>query len=171
MTKDTPPRDEEAVRRYVEHMAMILDDLGVPRMPARVLMTMMVSDAPSLTASDLADLLEVSPAAISGAVRYLLHVTLIARLPEPGSRSYRYYLPDDLWYEAAFTRRPMLMSIADLSDEGAKALGGAATPSGRRVEEMTRFYRFINQELDGLMDRWQKYKAAAEEEDRESRPA
>ena len=99
MTKDTPPRDEEAVRRYVEHMAMILDDLGVPRMSARVLMTMMVSDAPSLTASDLADLLEVSPAAISGAVRYLLHVTLIARLPEPGSRSYRYYLPDDLWYE------------------------------------------------------------------------
>lgn len=167
MSRTTPPeagraqgvgRDEEAVRRFVEHMAMTFDDMGFPRMPARVLVTMMASDEPSLTAAELSERLEVSPAAISGAVRYLSHVGLLVREPAPGSRTHRYRLPDDVWYESSVSRQGLLKSVSDIADDGVRALGGPNTPSGRRVAEMSAFYRFIDAELDGLLARWQATK-------------
>ena len=66
-----PRRDEEGVRLFVERMAMTWADLGFPRMPARILITLLAADEPALTAAELGERLEVSPAAISGAVRYL----------------------------------------------------------------------------------------------------
>ena len=153
-------RDEQAVRRFVEHMAMTLADWGFPRMPARVLMTMMSSDEGSLTAADLAEQLGVSPAAISGAVRYLTHVGLLAREPVPGSRRDRYRLPDDTWYEATATKGQLLKTVTDLAEEGVTALGGLATPSGARVAEMRDFFQFVQGELDGLLQKWQATKAA-----------
>src|SRR5262245_47418683 len=98
MVDRTPgPRDEEGVRQFVEHMAMMLTEWGFPRMPARVLGSMMTADEDSLTAADLAERLGVSPAAISGAVRYLTHIGLISRVPVAGSRRDRYRLPDNPW--------------------------------------------------------------------------
>ncbi|MGH3487783.1 MAG: GbsR/MarR family transcriptional regulator [Actinopolymorphaceae bacterium] len=153
------PRDDEAVRRFVERLAMTLDDMGVPRMPARVLSAMMAADEESLTAADLAERLDVSPAAISGAVRYLLHLGLIAREPVRGARTHHYRLPDDVWYESSNSRRGMVKTVADVADEGVEALGGPNTPSGRRVAEMGAFYRFMEAEMDSLFDRWQAARA------------
>jgi DNA-binding transcriptional regulator GbsR (MarR family) len=67
----TPPRDQQAVARFVEHAAAVLTDFGFARMPARVLMLLMATEEPGLSAADLADGLQVSPAAVSNAVRHL----------------------------------------------------------------------------------------------------
>src|SRR6266540_3861367 len=56
-------RDEEGVRRFVERLAMMLTEWGFPRMPARVLGSMMTADEDSLTAADLAERLGVIAAA------------------------------------------------------------------------------------------------------------
>ncbi|HEX7535572.1 MAG TPA: helix-turn-helix domain-containing protein [Dermatophilaceae bacterium] len=45
--------------------------MGFARMPARVLMLLMATEEPGLTAADLAAGLQVSPAAVSNVVRYL----------------------------------------------------------------------------------------------------
>jgi predicted transcriptional regulator len=156
------PRDEEAVRRFVERMAMQLAEWGFPRMAARVLITMMSLDEPSLTAADLAARLEVSPAAISGAVRYLMQLGLLVREPAPGTRRDRYRLPDDPWYEASSVRRGMMKTLADLSDEGVAATGGPATPAGSRIAEMRNFYRFVEVDIDRVLARWQAFRQAAE---------
>lgn len=156
-----PKRDEDAVRRFVEHLAMTLADMGVPRMPGRVLAAMMAADEHSLTAAELAERLDVSPAAISGAVRYLLHLGLVVREPVRGTRTHHYRLPSDVWYESSISRKGMVKTVADLSDQGVEALGGPDTPSGRRVAEMGAFYRFIESEMDSLFERWQAAKATA----------
>ncbi len=147
-------RDDEAVRHFVEHMAMEMADAGFPRMPGRVLMTMMAADEDSITAAELAERLAVSPAAISGAVRHLLHLGLLARVPVPGSRRDRYQLPDDVWYQSSVTKTDMLTRLADIADDGAKALGGPETPSGRRVSDMRDFFTFSRDELAKLLERW-----------------
>lgn len=79
-------RDEEGVRRFVEHMAMSWAEWGFPRMAARVLMVMMAADEEALTAAELGDRLEISPAAVSGAVRYLIQIGMLAREPVPRPR-------------------------------------------------------------------------------------
>jgi predicted transcriptional regulator len=154
-------RDDDDVRRFVEHMAMVLNDWGFPRMPARVLMTMMSADEDALTAAELAERVEVSPAAISGAVRYLIHVGLLAREPVSGSRRDRYRLPDDTWYEASMAKNSLIKTVADLAEEGVGAVGGPATPSGARITEMREFFLFALAELEGLLERWRLEKGRA----------
>ena len=109
--------------RFVEHLALVFTDWGFPRMPSRVLITLMAADEEALTAAELAERLEVSPAAISGAVRYLIHIGLLQRVPTPGSRRDRYRLPVDPWYESASLRDGYMSQVVAASGEGVAALG------------------------------------------------
>lgn len=159
---DPPPalRDEEAVRRFVEHMAMTLEQRGFPRMAGRVLVAMMSAEEDSLSAADLAERLRVSPAAISGSVRYLIQLGLLVREPAPGSRRDRYRMPDDAWYEASVTKEGALQDLADLAGSGIPALGGPGTRSGQRMSQMRDFFLFAEAELEVMLAKWQATKPA-----------
>jgi DNA-binding transcriptional regulator GbsR (MarR family) len=146
-------RDEDQVQAAVEQLALIFTDWGFPRMPSRVLVTLMAADEEALTAADLAGRLGVSPAAISGAVRYLSHVGLLQRVPTPGSRRDRYRLPADPWYESASLKDGFMSQVAAASDDGVKALG-TDSPGGERIARMRDFFVFVQGELGGLLARW-----------------
>lgn len=147
-------RDEEAVRRFVERMAALLADWGFPRMAGRVLMVMMAADEEALSAADLGERLGVSPAAISGALRYLTQLHMVAREPVPGSRRDRYRMPNDVWYEVGLGEVPMFKTLAQLADDGVAALGGTGTQAGARMARMREFYQFMQNELPTLLERW-----------------
>src|SRR5260370_34655299 len=91
-----PQRDDEAVRRFIEDFASALAEMGVPRMPARVFVALLTSDAGRLTAAELAAQLRASPAAMSGAVRYLIHIGLVRRGGEARFRPPFYRGPADV---------------------------------------------------------------------------
>jgi DNA-binding transcriptional regulator GbsR (MarR family) len=146
-------RDEAAVRRFVEDFAAALADGGVPRMPARVFAALLATDSGALTAGELAEALQVSPAAISGAVRYLTQVALVARSRAPGSRRDVYRVSNDLWYEAAINREPLLRRWERSMREGMEALG-PDTPAGARMAESMAFFRFLQGEMPALLERW-----------------
>ncbi|MQA17749.1 MAG: MarR family transcriptional regulator, partial [Pseudonocardiaceae bacterium] len=142
---------DEDVRQFVEHTAMALAEWGFPRMAARVLMAAMVSDDGVVTARGLSGQLGVSPAAVSGAVRYLIHVGLFTREPAAGSRRDHYRLRQDLWYEASLTKNDRLLArLAELAEDGAKALGGPSTAAGARVAEMRDFFAFLQSEVPAM---------------------
>lgn len=147
-------RDEVGARTFVERMALLLTSMGFPRMPARVVMTLMTSEAPGLTAAELAGRLDISAAAVSGAVRYLTHLGLVAREPVPGSRRDGYHLVDDAWYEAGMVKEGLMTRVAGLADDGVAALGGGTSDAGSRVAEMRDFFRFMEGELPELLARW-----------------
>jgi DNA-binding transcriptional regulator GbsR (MarR family) len=146
-------RDPDQVRAFVEHLALVFTDWGFPRMPSRVLITLMAADEEALTASELAERLEVSPAAISGAVRYLIHIGMLQRVPTPGSRRDRYRLPVDPWYESASLRDGYTSQVVAVSGEGVTALG-ADTRAGRRIGRMRDFFEFVHAELGDLLAKW-----------------
>jgi DNA-binding transcriptional regulator GbsR (MarR family) len=152
-------RDEDAVRRFVEHFAMTLNDLGFPRMPARVLAALTVADEPGLTAGQIGERIGVSPAAVSGAVRYLMQLRFIVREPVPGARSDRYRTPDDPWYTAGLVRGGVYKRMADIIQEGVEAVGDTSSPSGARLAEVHEFYLFIQEGMLELLDRWEKARA------------
>jgi hypothetical protein len=158
-------RDEEAVRQYVETMARWLADWGFPRMAARVLMMMMSSDEETFTAADIAERLEISPAAVSGAVRYLMQLELVTREPVRGSRRDRYRIPHDTWYQAAIVKGGLFGQLAKLSAEGAAAAGGTETPAGERLVEMSEFYAYLQEEVGELLDKWRLRRAGVPETD------
>jgi DNA-binding MarR family transcriptional regulator len=149
-----PGRDERAMRNFVEHMARTLADWGLPRMAGRVLFAMMGADERALTAGELGERLGVSPAAISGAVRFLIQINMVVREPVPGSRRDRYRLLDDSWYEVTLAKMTLLRSLADLAEQGVAAAGGPDTPAGERLTNMRDFYLFLQDAMPGLMAEW-----------------
>ena len=145
--------DADATLRFVEDFALLLVDAGVPRMPARVFACVLADDSGALTAGDLAERLQVSPAAISGAVRWLTQMHLLTRAREPGARRDHYRMRDDQWYEATVFKTAALRRFEDVLAEGV-ALVGADTPAGRRLEETQQFFAFFRAELPALLERF-----------------
>jgi DNA-binding transcriptional regulator GbsR (MarR family) len=155
-------RDEEAVARFVERFALTFSEAGVPRMPARVFSALLVSDEGRRTASELAETLKVSPAAVSNAVRYLTQVGLVVREREPGERRDHYRIHGgDTWYEVTIRRDAMLLRWQEDLREGIEAIG-ADTPAGRRLEETRRFYQFIHEETPRLLERWREVRSQSD---------
>lgn len=152
-------RDEAAVRQFIEHMAMTFAGLGFPRMAARVLFVIMSAEEEALTAAQIAERLDISPAAVSGAVRYLLQIQMLRREPVPGSRRDRYRLPSDAWYEVTALKGTLLKVFADVAEEGVDALGGRVTGPGARVAQMRDYFEFVHDEMPALLDRWEAIKA------------
>jgi DNA-binding transcriptional regulator GbsR (MarR family) len=153
-----PQRDYKAVLRFIERFAAVLVDAGFPPMPARAFVALLATDSGSLTAAEMAELLHVSPAAISGAVRYLIHVNLASREREPGSRRDRYWVHDDVWYEAVAQREQVLDRWEGSLREGIETLGGD-TPAGARMAETLSFFEFMRKELPVMLERWREHKA------------
>jgi DNA-binding transcriptional regulator GbsR (MarR family) len=151
-------RDQQAVRRFVESFASALVDAGMPHMPALVFVALLATDAGGLTADELAAQLEVSRAAISGAVKYLGHVGLTARERQPGSRRHRYVLQNPTWYDAVARREQILDRWITTTREGVDALG-PTTPAGERLAESLAFFEFLSDELHSLLARWGQRRA------------
>lgn len=152
--------DPSDVDRFVERFAINLVEAGLPRMPSRVFAALLVSEGGKLTAAELATQLQVSPAAVSGAVRYLLQVRMIERGRDPGERRDHYAMPPGLWYEAVTRRDAVLGTWIKAMEEGISVVrpGSAAAA---RLEESRDFFQFLHDELPALFDRWRARRDAA----------
>jgi DNA-binding transcriptional regulator GbsR (MarR family) len=151
-------RDDEAVKRYAEQFGNLLADTGWPRMAARVFAAILASEDGRMTAADLSDQLQASPAAVSGAVNYLLQMRLASREREPGSRRDVYVVQDDFWYQSMMRQDAQLLRWSDSLKQVLDAAGDG-TAAHRRIRASLAFIDFIAEEVDGITDRWIKRKA------------
>ncbi len=149
--------DNQAMVRFIERFSSVFTESGMARMPARVFVTLLVSETGRMTAAELGDLLQVSPAAISGAVRYLGQLDLVRREREVGSRRDVFQVSDDVWYEAVFHKNQTLERWTSPLEEGVEALG-PDTPAGKRLDETLAFFRFVHKEMPEMLARWRTYR-------------
>jgi DNA-binding transcriptional regulator GbsR (MarR family) len=156
-SRDTPARDDERISAWIEEFAGFMVLSGIPRMPARVLVCLMSENDGALTSAELSERLQISPAAVSGAVRYLTTVHMVSRTHRPGSRREVYQVGRDVIYRAAVGQMPMMARWEDMLRDGAKSLG-SETEAGQRLAESADFIHFITQEFGGLMERWEAYR-------------
>ncbi|MCF3136707.1 MULTISPECIES: GbsR/MarR family transcriptional regulator [Streptomyces] len=150
-------RDAEAVSQFVESFAAQLVEAGMQRMPARVFAALLSCDDGALTSAELGEQLQVSPAAVSGAVRYLAQQHMVSREREPGSRRERYRVHSNQWYEALTNREAVLKRWEGALRDGVHSLG-ADTPAGRRMAETLAFFEFVDGEIAAMMERWRVHR-------------
>jgi DNA-binding transcriptional regulator GbsR (MarR family) len=156
-------RDDEAVQRYAEQFGNLLAETGWPRMAARVFAAILGSEQGRLTAAELSEKLQASPAAISGAVRYLLQMRLASRERDPGSRRDVYLIQDDFWYQSMMRQDTFLVRWEESVQQMLKA-AGKGTVTYRKLRATLGFLEFIQEEVDALSDRWVKRKAEIDAE-------
>jgi hypothetical protein len=145
------------LRRFVERFALVLTEVGIPRMAARVFAYALADDAERYTATELARGLRVSPAAVSGAVRQLVQLGYLARERLPGDRADTYRIHDnDVWGSIIFQQDPVLARYEEVVAEGARALGDS--PGGRRLAETEEFFAFLRAEQPRIVERWHAHR-------------
>ncbi|WTF82878.1 MarR family transcriptional regulator [Streptomyces sp. NBC_01594] len=134
-----------------------MTEAGMQRMASRVFAALLADDDGSMTSAELSEQLQISPAAVSGAINYLTQVSMVGRERDPGSRRDRYRLHNEIWYATFASRDRVLTRWEHTLREGARSLG-QDTPAGARLTETAEFFEFLQTELIGLMDRWRDYR-------------
>lgn len=157
MNPDSPgsagPLGPAGAAALVESSAAELTAHGFPAMPARVVMALTVSEESRLTSEELSTQLSASPAAISGAVRYLNTLGVIRQTTKAGSRRHVYSLTQTPWYTASLTNPSVYRNLTRLLESGSAHLDEGSAARGR-VEEMAEFFRFLERRLPELLDEW-----------------
>ena len=144
--------------RSVEQFGAALADAGLPSLPSRVFSALLMDDDGRMTSAELTELLGVSAAAVSGAVKYLSHLQMIRREREPGSRRDVYVVDDDAWHGALMrTEHVYAPMVAALT----RCLAGMSedSPAGRRLLLTKEFLTFVQDEMTALIDRWERRRA------------
>ena len=146
----TDTRDQQEV---AEQLALVLTTHGLQRMTARVLATLLFTEHPTMTMGELADRLQASSGAISGAIKMLTSVGLVERVPAPASRRDHYRLRDDAWAVLYTNQNVVIPAMQAAAEAGIAAIQGDS-PARRRLTQMRDFYAFLLAEIPALLDRW-----------------
>ena len=155
---DAAPGPKDLLFGYLERFSSVLVAAGIPPMPARVFVALLVAESGRLTAAEVAQTLRISPAAVSGAVRYLIQLGLVHKERVPGSRRDYYRMPDDVWNDMFRLRDQVMQRWEALIREGIELLG-PGTPAGGRLAEHAMFFEFVSRELPEVLKRCAEYQA------------
>ncbi|MFF3417456.1 helix-turn-helix domain-containing protein [Streptomyces sp. NPDC002698] len=138
-------RDAEAVAEYEETFTTVLMSSGLPKIPARVLTCLFTADTGSLTASQLTQRLQVSPASISKAITFLESQSLVRRERDEGRRD-RYVVDGELFYQATIASARANDELVKTARQGVAVLG-RDTLAAARLENVARFLDFISESI------------------------
>ena len=148
-----PQAAGDGLPEFIEKFAAVLITAGFPPMPARVFTALLVTDTGRLSSAELVELLRISPAAVSGAVRYLAGLGLVHKERVPGSRREYYRMPADIWDQVMKMRAQVLVRWSTLLKEGID-LVGQETPAGRRMTEHAAYFEFLASQMPAIFARW-----------------
>ncbi|WP_255649306.1 GbsR/MarR family transcriptional regulator [Nocardia australiensis] len=129
------------------------------RSTARVMTALVYTEQDTMTAADLGAELSISSGAVSTAIKHLMPVGLIERVPAPGSRRDHYRFRAGAWAALMSQQNTLLATMHNAAQEGLDATS-ADTVTARRLHEMQDFYSFMLDELVPLIERWREQYAA-----------
>jgi DNA-binding transcriptional regulator GbsR (MarR family) len=142
-------------QEFVERMASALHQAGLARIPSLVFSALLVDEDGRMTSAELAESLHLSPASISGAVRYLEQISMMRRERERGSRRDVYVVEEETWHTSLMRRdqvyAPMIAALTD----GLLAVP-SKTPAHHRLLVTREFLAFVNDEMKALADKWER---------------
>ena len=148
-----------ALRDWVEEIAILLEQDGLPRMAGRIFGWLLVCEPPEQSMEDLAAAVQGSKASMSTMTRLLLRSGLAEKVRRPGSRRDGYRVDPDQWQQLWRSRMEMLREAADLTGRGLGLLASRPPAVRARIEMLHEQYRFFEKELPRLLDRWERERA------------
>jgi len=149
---------DRAAHDFTERMGGALTQAGLPRVPSLVFSALLVDDDGRMTAAELAETLELSPASISGAVNYLAQLGMLRRERERGSRRDLYVVDDDAWHGTLMRRDQLYAPMIAALTAGLRSLGDDS-PAHQRLMLTREFLTFVDEEMAGLAEKWDQRRA------------
>lgn len=138
---------------FVELVGDIFDQMGSSRIAGRVMGWLLVCEPEHQSASELTRAIQASKASISTVLRSLLAARLVERMGLPGSRRTYYRLRPDAWSEMFQAKLAFNSALREVAEKGLKLIG-VKKRRRSRLEEMRSFYRFLDEEMPVVLERW-----------------
>ncbi|MBT2235064.1 MarR family transcriptional regulator [Nonomuraea sp. NEAU-A123] len=136
-----------------DEMIEMVVRMGLPKMMARVLLSLWLSEDGRLTAAELTRRLKVSPASVSMAVGYLIQQGVIRRERDPQRRRDIYVVDDDTWYHSMVISSQQSLEAAAAAKTAAETIG-LDTPVGRRLAKGGAYLEQISLDTLESAKRW-----------------
>lgn len=146
---------DDAVRDLAERFTAIMIGTGLTRMTARVLTCLYLTDSGSLTAAELTQSLQVSPASVSKAIGELEKQELIRRERDPRRRRDRYVIDADAWFRGWMASANQNAVLAEFARHGAEILG-ATSPAGARLRDIGQFFDHVGRAMLQAAEQWRQ---------------
>ena len=135
------------------------------RMDGRVLGLLIITDAPYLSSTDIARLLDASAGAVSMSTRALAQVGFIARHTVPGDRRHFYRAEDDVWGAFLLGERGYLRRMAEVFRTGMQLDAGQSPGPQTRLRNADRYMRWLEDYHRKMVADWRAYRDRTDDEE------
>jgi len=149
------------LKRLVEDVGIIFEDMALPRMAGRMLGWLLICDPPHQSSAELCAAIGGSKGSISSMARLLIQAGLVERMGVPGDRIIYYRIKPGAWFELMRNRIAHLTVMRRLAERGLELMAGLDAQTKNRLEEIHDFYAFFEQEMPLLLERWQRQRNEA----------
>ncbi|SER72401.1 hypothetical protein SAMN05443377_10794 [Propionibacterium cyclohexanicum] len=146
--------DRGGIDDFVANFGALMAASGMPGLTGHVFALLLAAPDAQLTARQIGESLHISPAAVSGATKYLADVGITRRLRVPGSRQVMHALVNEDWYDILLTRNNVMEATRSLLLAGCQAAGGPDTRAGRRLWLNAELFKRLGAALGETMEKW-----------------
>ncbi|GAA4920087.1 MarR family protein [Stackebrandtia albiflava] len=152
-THSTQIPDPPQWTRFAEEVGQFLENEGMPRIQARVLAWLLVSQPAHQSAEELATGLRSSRGSISMAVQSLQRAGAVERFTVAGSRRTHYRMRPGFWLNEAAQKARLARQWTELADRGMNLLSGPGDDT-RRLRETRDVYAFLAEQYERIHELW-----------------
>ncbi|WOF21983.1 MarR family transcriptional regulator [Microbacterium betulae] len=161
---------DASMAAWIESFASVWEVQQGRRMDGRVLGLLIIGDAPYLSSTDIARLLDASAGAVSMSTRALSQVGFIARHTVPGDRRHFYRVEDDVWGAFLLGERAYLRRMADVFRTGMQLEAGRSAGPRTRLRNADRYMRWLEDYHRKMVADWRAYRDMPDEAEGQDRP-
>ena len=150
---------------FVEEIARLMEELGLPRIGGRILGWLTICDPPHQSFNDLVAVLGASKGSVSGVTQRLLDRQLVERITLPGERQTYFRLRPDAARLVTARQQRILDAMTQAAERGL-AVAARTNPTGdrRRLEEMRDLSRFFARRYPVLLEEFERERAGRADE-------
>ena len=136
----------------IDKLALTLESSGFPKNIARVYSALILAEGEGLSTSQLMEDVHTSKASITSAMQFLTGVDLVERYSVRGMRETHYRVLKGRWGPLMARKLSGTAYVRQVVEDTLKV---AETDAAReRLQEMHDVYSFFEDELNGVMKRW-----------------
>ncbi len=147
-----PPRRSDEERRFVEDVAVLLEDFRLPRMAGRIVGRLLVATPAEQSAEELAAWLGASKGSISTMTRQLIDLGLVERVGVPGQRRDHFRIRARSWERLIAARLRGYEEMHLLGERGLR-LPVARDPDVReRLDGMHLVYEVLAEHVPAMLE-------------------
>ncbi|HET6230354.1 MAG TPA: MarR family transcriptional regulator [Longimicrobiaceae bacterium] len=148
----------DAVRQFVEKMALLCEKEGMARIAGRILGLLLVEDGP-FSLDELAERLQASKASVSTNARMLEHMGMVRRVSNLGDRRDFYHIEADPWERMLEVGQGRWREMTQLFGDAAASLPEGMESGRERLRLAESFHTLLLQDSARLVERWRSLRA------------